>query len=132
MFGAKRRIRQYLDVIRPWAAGVDNRGWLWEDFHPEKARKDRLEPTAVIFPIAYAPLQSFDALFLNKKQYEAYLALRQHILKFNSTLAVLNSVRRDLQDTYYGLICLLHAGVIGTKGSGGLHDAVARMEEVLQ
>ena len=32
MFGAKKRLRGYLDVVRPWAMGKDNRGWLRTDF----------------------------------------------------------------------------------------------------
>jgi hypothetical protein len=134
MFGTKQRIQEYLNLIRPWAMGKDNRGWVRLDFigsdgFPyEDVKKARLDPCAVIFPIGYAPISVFDMLCLKPAQRKALLTLRQWILNFNTTLAVVNLARRDSPETYFGLIYLLHVGVIGSDNTGGLYQAFREME----
>jgi hypothetical protein len=132
MFGAKTRFRAYLNQIRPYAMGIDNRGWLPADFDSAAVREARLDPTHVIFNLPEPPMSWFDSLFLTKTQYTAYINLRQTISNFNSSLAAVNNSRRDLQDTYYGLIVLLHAFTIGCLGSGGLFDAFRFAEEAFK
>lgn len=132
MFGAKFRFKTYLNQIRPYAMGVDGRGWLHSDFDSDAVRDMRLDPTHVIFNIPEPPLSWFDALLLTREQYVRYVNLRQAISNFNSSLAQVNAARRDSPTTYYGLIVLLHAFCIGCMGTGGLYDAFLGMEASLK
>lgn len=132
MFGAKSRFKQYLAQIKPYAMGIDNRGWYPSDFANPQMRENRLDPTHVIFAIPEPPMTWFDALLLSPKQYGLYINLRQAVSNFNSARDVANSARRDLADTYYGLIALLHIATIGTSNTGGLYDAFNLMEGSLR
>jgi hypothetical protein len=123
MFGAKTRLKSYLKQIQGWPMGLNNRGWLPEDFRDPAVKEARLDPTAVIFPIIDPPLSAFDAFFLTKEQYQAYINFKQAVSNFNAALAVVNSSRRDMKETYYGLIVLLHTFTIGSYNTGGLYDA---------
>ena len=131
MFGVKFRLNAYLTQIAPFALGKDSRGWYPADFLDSDTRKMRLDPTHVIYNIPEPRLSWFDALFLNKEQYRAFINLRQVVSNFNAYLAVINSLRRDLQETYYNLMILLHASCIGSLGSGGLFDAYHYLRSVI-
>ena len=123
MFGAKTRLKMYLNQIAPYALGLNGRGWYPSDFLNSDMRTVRCDPTHIIFNIPEPLLPGLDILFINKNQYRAFVNLRQAISNYNSSLAVVNASRRDLQDTYYNLITILHTFCIGSLGSGGLFDA---------
>lgn len=122
-------LRAYLKLIRPWAMGKDDRGWINEDFDGETCEM-RLDPSQIIFPMIMPGY--FTAFDLNPETYEAALELTQLVSNFNSTLLVLNQARFHYRDPeYLDLIVLLHAGIIGTKGTNGLHDAYLKLERLI-
>lgn len=145
MFGVKRQFRDYLEVIRAWAMGVDNRGWMQEDFQiqvedsdvfggvswrdREDVKQYRTDPSHVIFPIRPYEITVLDRLFLNQKQFAALVALNQSITSFNATLDAVN--RSTDIDTRWGRLILLHVGLIGRRGTGGLHDVFNHAVETL-
>lgn len=141
MFGAKKRLDGYLGVIRPWAVGMDERGWRRTDFEMHEAQnldgdwvpipevmEYRLDPSHVIFPLVPYDL-TIDRLFLSGDVVASVLALNQKIASFNETLARFNAAQE--RDTRWALIVMLHAGLIGGPGGAGLYQQFRVTEAAL-
>lgn len=121
MFGVKTRMKQYLNQIKPWAIGKDNRGWLASDFDDLEVKAARMDPTAVIFTLPLMPLSAFDRLFLSADQYAAALNFYHAASNFNQLVVASNNKR--VNEVRYSFIKMVHASGIGTRGTGGLFDA---------
>lgn len=139
MFGVKQNLRNYLDTIRGWAMGVNNRGWVHEDFETQQAmpappavattyvwtpidsvHQYRTDPSHVIFPILPYRLGLLDRLFLGRKRIAAVLNLNQSISNFNAMLDAVNSAPDS--GIKWTRTVMLHTGMIGTLNTGGLYD----------
>jgi hypothetical protein len=143
MFNLKQKTRDnvatYLQTIRPWAMGVENRGWLRSDFYTqgpnleedptgltskEMVREDvmdyRTDPTHVIFPLLPYEITVLDRLFLNKKLLGAIMGLNQALSNFNSMVDAFN--RAPEREVKWHAVVMLHTGLIGTADTNGLYD----------
>lgn len=143
MFGTKKNVRNYLNVVRAWAMGKDNRGWLHEDFQIPVVNADlsttwldivevrvvRTDPSHVIFPVQPYSITLLDRLFLGSKLLGAILAFNQAVSNFNAALDAVN--RADDNDTRWVRTLLLHVGTIGTSPGGGLHQMYNDVELLL-
>jgi len=144
MFGAKERLRGYLQVIRPWAMGKDNRGWTRTDFETHRTDASFLDEAGwfaipevyqarvedashIIFPIVPYDL-GFDRFFLSPRVVTSVLNLNQRIASFNATLARLNAATE--KGVKWNMTVMLHVGLIGGLGTGGLHESF-RITEAL-
>jgi hypothetical protein len=147
MYGLKSRINkqvvQYLRVIRPWAMGTDQRGWVQADFYmpnPENpegqwvSKKDvyeyRTDPSHVIFPLVPFEISLLDRLFMKNEVYVALLNLNQTISNFNAMLAAFESAQ-TAEDRWVKAV-MLHTGLIGTTNTGGLYDRFRLVEVALR
>ena len=143
MFGAKKRLAGYLDVIRPWVVGKDKRGWKHDDFEkfevsgtgdgprwvpiPE-VEEYRTDPSHVIFPLVPYDL-TIDRLFLSTDVVASVFALNQKIASFNATLERFNAAQE--REVRWNLIVMLHAGLIGGLGGAGLYEQFRVTEATL-
>ncbi len=137
MFGLRKAVRlhaeSYLQVIRPWAMGKDNRGWVYEDFfqhetqNPEadwvpipEVRDYRTDAAHVIFPLLPYNISLLDRLFMSPRLLDAMNHLNQGISNFNAMRDVFTNAQA--LDARWNAALMLHTGLIGTTGTGGLHD----------
>lgn len=122
---AKKSMKQYLDLIRPWCVGE----WSRADFASEKAIAYRLDPSHVIFPIPTRSLPGmFEQFFLGAKRTAALMLLISWVNRFNATLTRVNiaPIEEKME-----LTIMLHEGIIGRTGSGTLHDVFDEAERSL-
>jgi hypothetical protein len=141
MFGLKDRVRtqavQYLQVIRPWAVGKDNRGWVHSDFYVPSQDPDvkgevplkdvydyRTDPSHIIFPLIPYQIGLLDRLFMDVRLYDAMLHLNQTINNFNATVA--EFARAQTVEVRWNFCVMLHAGLIGTTDGAGLFERYTR------
>jgi hypothetical protein len=106
--------------------GIDERGWKDEDFTPE-VLMTRSEFTQTIFPILLYPVTSRDTEQLDYTRFTALYSLNQMITSFNELVRRVND--QHTYPTVGGrLVVLLHVGLIGSEGTGGLYDAFRQLE----
>ena len=123
-----RPIQAYLDVIRPWCVGPEGEGWCTEDF-TDAVMEAREEFTQTVFPLVPYPISDKDKQVLDGPILRALFSLNQWISSFNEV------VRRVNETDTYGkheprMIEMLHVGVIGRQGTGGLFDAFRAVENL--
>jgi hypothetical protein len=132
---ARNHVADYLAVIRPWATGRDSRGWVNEDFFERKVivpggdmewtpiedvKDYRTDPSHVIFPLIPYEITLLDRLFLDRRMLNALLNLNQGISNFNAMVAAFAAAQTV--ETRWTAAVMLHTGVIGTTGTGGLYS----------
>jgi predicted TPR repeat methyltransferase len=127
MFGAKRRIGQYLLQVKPWAVGKNSRGWYSSDFADKKVKAERLNPAAVIFPLPTLTVSSLDRFLLPSEVWQAVMNFQHAASNFNALLSAVNCADDKQKDVKYKLITALHVGAIGSRYSGGLFDAFTNL-----
>jgi len=127
MFGAKSRLKQYLTQIRPWAMGINNRGWRTSDFTPIYLEK-RSRSDEVIFPIPTLTLSSFDRLFLGPDAYASLLNFEHAASNFNEMTYIFNYGPTQNREN---IVRNLHVGSIGTFNTGGLFAAYTSLSKLL-
>lgn len=119
----------YLQTIEPWCTGLDGRGWKEEDFTSE-VLATRTEFSQTIFPIALYPVGDSEKQFLNPEELSALFDLNQMLTSFNELVRRVNN-----EHTYPGighrLVVLLHVGLIGSAGTGGLFDAYQKLKNMV-
>lgn len=143
MFGVKTRLRAFLNTIRPWPAGVSNRGWYRSDFFTtvRKGKKlvevpiaavkaDRTASTHVIFALPTFTFSSFDAFFLGEEVVRKVTILNQQIISFNSVLQAFNAAT-DVEDRW-ALIVSLHVDRIGSYSGEGLYAGYMSASQALR
>ncbi len=123
MFGVRSRLKLYLNQVRPWASGMWSRGWYASDFESKKVKEDRLNPSAVIFPVPVLNVSSFDRLFLSENQWRLLMNFQHSVSNFNAMLDGLNRTDMKNKEVRFKQIVALHVGCIGRSGTGGLHDS---------
>lgn len=141
MFRTKTNVKNYLDVVRPWAMGKDNRGWEREDFqHPtgaiggampawidrEDVREARTNLGHVVFPLVPFNVSVLDRLFLPKDILLGILYWNQKVAAFNAVLDAVNAT--EDKELRWERMILLHVGAIGTTMGPGIYAAFRQLE----
>lgn len=150
MFGLKRLVQKqaasYLQVIRPWAVGKDNRGWVREDFETpvstnlgdegypdwtpiQEVKEYRTDPSHVIFPLLPYDITVLDRLFMSPRLLDAMRHLNQTISNFNAMRDVFTNAQSV--DARWSTVFMLHVGLIGTTGGAGLFERFRLAVEAL-
>lgn len=146
MFNAKQNIRNYMSIMRPWAAGVQERGWRYDDFFDigpadpltgemkyepkEGVMKMRTVPDHIIFAIRPYDITLFDRLFLPLNILRAIMDLNQAITSFNTVLDTVNNA--PSVDVKWDRTILLHVGCVGQIGGFGIHDRFEKLAGLLE
>jgi len=113
---AVKAMRAYVELVKPWAGNE----WDEADFKSAKTKAYRMDPSHTIFPIPERPLPGiWERIFLGEKRADALAQLIAWVKRFNDTNQKLNATGPLDR---YAMVILLHAGVIGKWGSGGLFD----------
>lgn len=145
MLRTKTNLRNYLEVIRPWAMGVDNRGWRREDFQTqalapmidgelavidrEDVKEYRTDLAHVIFPLRYYEVTVLDRLFLSQNLLGGIMWLNQKIAAFNAVLDAVNAT--EDKELRWQRMILLHVGTIGSVLGPGIHEAFRQLDSLL-
>lgn len=144
MFRTKSNLRTYIDVVRPWAVGVNNRGWVRDDFQQptgaiagpvpawvdrEDVKEARTDLSHVVFPIVPYNVTVLDRLFLPTKVLNAVQYWNQKVAAFNAVLDAVNAT--EDKDIRWHRMILLHVGTIGTVMGPGIHEGFLQLAGAL-
>src|SRR6185369_9283244 len=143
MFRTKANLQAWLNTIRPWAAGVDDRGWMRSDFQTiatvddqgplftdiEAVKDHRTDLAHVIFPVVLYNVTVLDRLFLPQEVLNEVIIMNQKLAAFNAVLDAVNAT--EDRETRWQRMILLHVGTIGTVLGPGIHEQFRRLEATL-